>query len=80
MAVSGDQNIKMKELEKITKYQDVRLQVQKLCDFKATVKPIVDRTLGTVSEVLEKPSKNHCNTHSYKLRIESSIARNSFRP
>ena len=58
MAVSGDQNIKMKELEKITKYQDLRLQVQKLCDVKATVKPIVGGTLGTVSEVLE----NHLKT------------------
>ena len=58
MAVSGDQNIKMKELEKITKYQDLRLQVQKLCDVKAIVKPIVGGTLGTVSEVLE----NHLKT------------------
>ena len=27
IAVPGDQNIKMKELKKITKYQDLRLQV-----------------------------------------------------
>ena len=30
IAVLGDQNIKVKELEKNTKYQDLRLQVQKL--------------------------------------------------
>ena len=30
IAVPGDQNIKVKELEKITKYQDLKLQVQKL--------------------------------------------------
>ena len=30
IAVPGDQNIKVKELKKITKYQDLRLQVQKL--------------------------------------------------
>ena len=52
--------------------------MQKLWDVKATVIPIVVGTLGTVSEELEKPSKNHCNTHSYKLLTESSTAGNSF--
>ena len=37
IAVPGDQNIKVKELEIITKYQDLILQVQKLWDVKATV-------------------------------------------
>ena len=45
-------NIKVKELEKITKYQDLRLQVQKLWDVKATVISIVVGALGTVSEEL----------------------------
>ena len=48
----------MKELEKITKYQDLRLQVQKLWNVKATVIPIVFGALGTVSEELE----NHLKT------------------
>ena len=42
IAVPGNQNIKVKELEKITKYQNLRLQVQKLRDLKDTVIPIVD--------------------------------------
>ena len=58
IAVPGDQNIKVKELEKITKYQDLRLQVQKFWDVKATVRPIVVGALGTVSEELE----NHLKT------------------
>ena len=37
IAVPGDQNIKVKEVETITKYQNLRLQVQKLWDVKATV-------------------------------------------
>ena len=48
----------MKELEKITKYQDLRLQVQKFWDVKATVIPIVVGALGTISEELE----NHLKT------------------
>ena len=58
IAVPGDQNIKVKEIEKITKYQDLRLQVQKLWDVKVTVIPIVVRVLGTVSEKLD----NHLKT------------------
>ena len=41
IVVPGNQNIKVKEPEKITKYQDLRLQVQKLWDVKASVIPVV---------------------------------------
>ena len=58
IAVLGDQNIKVKELEKITKYQDLRLQGQKMWDVKSTVTPIVVGAFGTVSEELE----NHLKT------------------
>ena len=58
IAVPGGHNIKVKELGKITKYQDLRLQVQQLWDVKAKVIPIVVGTLGTVCEELE----NHLKT------------------
>ena len=58
IAVLGDQNIKVKELEKITKYQDLRLQGLKMWDVKSTVTPIVVGAFGTVSEELE----NHLKT------------------
>ena len=58
LAVPGDQNIKVKELEEITKYQDLRLQLQKLWDVKATGIPIVVGVLGTASEKLG----NHLKT------------------
>ena len=48
----------MKELEEITKYQDLKLQVLKLWDVTATVIPIAVGALGTVSEELE----NHLKT------------------
>ena len=57
-AVPGDQNIKVKELEKITKYKDLRLQVQKLWDFKATITPIAVGALGIASGELD----NHLKT------------------
>ena len=57
IAVLGDQNIKVKELEKITKYQDLRLQGQKMWDVKSTVTPVVVGAFGTVSEKLENDLK-----------------------
>ena len=58
IVVPGDQNIKVKELEKIIKYQDLRLQVQTFWDVKATIIPIEVGALGTISEELE----NHLKT------------------
>ena len=67
IAVLGDQNIKVKELEKITKYQDLRLQGQKMWDVKSTVTPIVVGAFGTVSEELE----NHLKTIGISIVISS---------
>ena len=58
IAAPGGQNIKMKELEKINKHQDLRLQVKKLWDVKDTVIPYVVGALRTVIEELE----NHVKT------------------
>ena len=74
LAVPGDQNIKVKELEEITKYQELRLQVQKLEDVKATVIPIVVGALGTTSEKLG----NHLKTivigsSEYSSNVFSSL-------
>ena len=57
MVVPGDQNIKVKELEKITNYQDLRLQVQKFWNVKATVIPVIVGVLATGSEELENHLK-----------------------
>ena len=48
MAVPGDQNIKGKQLQKITNNQDLRLQAQMLWSAKATVILVVVGALGTV--------------------------------
>ena len=74
LAVPGDQNIKVKELEEITKYQELRLQVQKLGDVKATVIPIAVGALGTTSEKLG----NHLKTiaigsSEYSSHVFSSL-------
>ena len=53
IAVPEDQNLKVKELGKVTKYQDLRL----MWDVKATVIPIVVGALGKVSKELQNHRK-----------------------
>ena len=57
ITVPRDKNVKVKELEKITKYQDLRLQVQNLWNVKAAVVPVIVGALGTVCEELENHLK-----------------------
>ena len=79
IAVRGDQNVKMNELEEITKYQDSKLQMQKLWNVKATVITAAVNTSGTLTEKLE----NHLKTVGIPIVIsylltECSIARRVF--
>ena len=57
IAILGDQKIKVKWLEKIVKYQELRLQVQIFWDVIVTVIPTVVDALGTVSWELENNLK-----------------------
>ena len=54
LVVSGDHNTNTKELEKIKQCKDLRLQLQKLWNFKATVIPSFVGALGTISDNIEK--------------------------
>ena len=49
-AVLGDQNSTAKEQEKVTKYQDLCIEIEKQWDEKAVVVPIAVGALGTVSK------------------------------
>ena len=57
LAVPEDQNITAKEQGKITKYHDLRIEVEKQWGEKAVVVPIAVGALGTVSKELEKHLK-----------------------
>ena len=58
VAIPGDSRIQQKELEKITKYQDLRVEVERLWERKATVVPVVIGALGAIP----KDFKKHLST------------------
>ena len=47
-AIPGDQNITIKEQEKIDKYQDLRIELQEIRNVKVVVMPVVIGALGTM--------------------------------
>ena len=49
-AIPGDQNISIKEQEKIDKYQDLRIELQEIRNVKVVVIPVVIGALGTMSK------------------------------
>ena len=57
IAVSGDHNVKQKELEKKTKYVDLRFEIARLWNKEVSVIPVVVGALGTLTANLKKNLK-----------------------
>ena len=57
MAIPGDSRIDQKEVEKITKYQYLKVEVERLLKKKATVVPVVIGALGAILRDLVKHLK-----------------------
>ena len=47
--IPGHQNIVLKEQEKVDRYQEIKLQIQKMLNDKVKVIPVILGALGTVS-------------------------------
>ena len=58
MAALDDDSIKASGLKKITKYKDLRLQLQRLWNAKATVISVIIGALEKINEKLEKLNKS----------------------
>ena len=52
MAIPVDSRIDEKELEKISKYQDLKIEIERLWEKQATVVPVVIGSLGAIKETL----------------------------
>jgi hypothetical protein len=52
VAISGDRNVIEKENEKILKYKDLIIGIQRMWNVKAKVIPVIRGATGTISETL----------------------------
>ena len=73
VAIPSDNNIKEKEIEKITKYQDLKLEVQKLWKIKAKVVPVVIGGLGATSKEIGKHLANIPGKHSVAPLLKAAL-------
>ena len=54
VTIPGDSRIKEKELEKISKYQDLKIEIERQWGKQATVVPVVIGSLGAIQRDLRK--------------------------
>jgi hypothetical protein len=54
VAVPGDRNVIQKEAEKILKYKDLTIEIQRMWNVKTRVIPVIIRAIGTISKSFGK--------------------------
>ena len=77
VAIPGDSRIEQKEVEKITKYQDLKVEVERLWEKKATVVPVVVGDLGAITRDLVKRERplfhTGCKSALFYTSYESAL-------
>ena len=54
VACTWDKNVEDKEIEKVNKYQDLKIELQRIWETSVTVVPVVLEVLGATSNILNK--------------------------
>ena len=66
VAVSGDRNVIKKEAEKILKYKDLTIEIQRTLNVKTKVIPVIIGATGTISKSFRKYVSNIPRNHEVK--------------
>jgi len=66
VAVSGDRNVFEKEAEKILKYKDLTIEIQRMWNVKTKVIPVIIGATGTISKSFRKYVSNIPGNHKVK--------------
>jgi hypothetical protein len=72
-AISGDRNVIKKEAEKIIKYEDLTIEVQRMWNVKTTVIPVIIGATGTISKAFRKYVGNVPGLHEIKELQKTAI-------
>jgi len=63
VAISGDRNVIKKEAEKILRYKDLTIEIQRMWNVKTKVIPVITGATGTVSMLFRKYVSNIPGKH-----------------
>ena len=73
VAISGDRNVIKKETEKILKYKDFTIEIQRTWNVKAKVIPVIIGATGTISKSFRKYVSNIPGNHEVKELQKTAI-------
>ena len=73
VAISGDRNVIKKEAEKILKYKDLIVEIQRMWNVKTKVIPIIIGATGTISKSFRKYVSNISGKHEIKEQHKTAI-------
>jgi hypothetical protein len=73
VAIWGDRNVIKKEAEKILKYKDLTIEIQRMCNVKTNVTPVIIGATGTISKSFRKYLSNVPGKHEIKELQKTAI-------
>ena len=73
VAISGDRNVIKKEAEKILKYKDLTIEIQRMWNVKTKVIPVIIGATGTISKSFRKYVSNIPGNHEVKELQKTAI-------
>jgi len=73
VAISGDRNMIKKEAEKILKYKDLTIEIQRMWNVKTKVIPVIIGATGTISSSFRKYVSNIPGNHEVKELQKTAI-------
>jgi hypothetical protein len=73
VAISGDRNVIKKEAEKILKYKDFTIEIQRMWNVKTNVIPVIIGATGTISKSFRKYLSNIPGKHEVKELQKTAI-------
>jgi hypothetical protein len=73
VAISGDRNVIKKEAEKISKYKDLTIEIQRMGNVKTRVIPVITGATGTISKSFRKYVSNIPGNHEVRELHQTAI-------
>ena len=73
VAISGDINVIKKEAEKILKYKDLTIEIQRMWNVKAKMIPVIIGVIGTISKSLRQYLNNIPGKYEMKELQKTAI-------
>jgi len=73
VAISGARNVIKKEADKILKYKDLTIEIQRMWKVKSEVKPVIIEATGTISKSLRKYMSTIPRKHEVKELQKTAI-------